>query len=257
MVYQRGLDAIVKCMENDAKGLAETLENIGKSFQEIPLSNGQRKPVISVMGEVFMRDNPYCSAYMVDRLEKFGAETLISGFSQFLVYFTIRYLRDSKWKGDYRGILKSKIQEFTQTMSANRITKAVYEMYDNKLDVSVNEMLDSSAPYIHRHYDGDPAVNLGTSVALAKRGVSGLANIIPFTCMPGSIVEAVSHKFKEDYNHIPTVHIAFDGQEDTSIELRLQAFMHQAYQYRDRHGYTEFSDSMKSHLEQQKNVVHT
>lgn len=254
-VYQRGLDAIVKCMENDAKGLAETLESIGKSFAEIPLTNGKRKPVISVMGEVFMRDNPFCSAFMVDRLEKFGAETLISGFSQFLVYFTIRYLRDSKWKGDYKGILKSKIQDFTQTMSAKRITKAVMEMYDNHFDVTVNEMLDSSAPYIHRHYDGDPAVNLGTSVALAKRGVSGLANIIPFTCMPGAIVEAVSHKFREDYNHIPAVHIAFDGQEDTSIDLRLQAFMHQAYQYRDQHGLTEFSPSMQEHLKNQPEFV--
>lgn len=250
-VYQRGLDAIVKCAENDAKGYPETLEQIGKSFAEIPLQNGKRKPVISVMGEVFMRDNPYCSAFMVDRLEKYGAETLISGFSQFLVYFTIRYLRDSKWKGDYRGVLKSKVQDFMQTMSSNRITRAVHEMYDNSLDVSVNEMLDSSAPYIHRHYDGDPAVNLGTSVALAKRGVSGLANIIPFTCMPGAIVEAVSHKFREDYNHIPAVHIAFDGQEDTSIDLRLQAFMHQAYQYRDQHGLTDFSPSMKEHFKNQ------
>ena len=64
---------------------------------------------------------------MIDRLEKFGAETLVSGFSQFLVYFTIRFLRDSKWKNDYKGILKSKIQEFTQNMSARKITKAVYE----------------------------------------------------------------------------------------------------------------------------------
>ena len=198
-----------------------------------------------------MRDNPFCSAFMIERLEKFGAETLVSGFAQFLVYFTIRYMRDSKWKGDYKGMLKSKIQEFTQTMSAKRITKAVYEMYDNKLDVSVNEMLDSCGPYIHRHYDGDPAVNLGTSVALAKRGVSGLANIIPFTCMPGTLVEAVSDRFKSDYNHIPIVHIAYDGQEDTSIDLRLQAFMHQAHQYRDHHGLTGISESMKNFMEYQ------
>jgi len=194
-VYQRGLDDIIRCMENDGKNLAETLEN------------------------------------------------------------TIRYLRDSKWKGDYKGILKSKIQEFTQNMSARRITKAVYEMYDNRLDVTVNEMLDSCGPYIHRHYDGDPAVNLGTSVALAKRGVSGLANIIPFTCMPGTVVEAVSDRFKTDYKHIPIVHIAYDGQEDTSIDLRLQAFMHQAYQYRDQHRLTGFSDSMQNQMDNQKEAV--
>ncbi len=235
-VYQRGLDEIVRCMENGGKNLPETLETIGRSFSEIPVSNGKRKPVVAILGEVFMRDNPFCSAHMVDRLEKFGAETLIAGLAQFLVYFTIRYLRDSRWKGDYRGILKSRIQEFSQTISEKKLVKAVHEMYDNKLDVSVNEMLDSSLPYIHRHYDGDPAVNLGSSVALAKRGVSGLANIIPFSCMPGTIVEAVSDPFKRDHNHIPVVHIAYDGQEDASIELRLQAFMHQAYQFSEEHG---------------------
>ena len=236
IVYQKGLDEIVRVMENGGKNLPETLEQIGRSFSEIPLTGEKRKPVVAVLGEVFMRDNPFCSAYMVDRLEKYGAETLIAGFSQFLVYFTIRYLRDSRWKGDYRGILQSRIQEFSQTISEKKLLKAVKEMYDHKLDVSVNEMLDSCLPYIHRHYDGDPAVNLGSSVALAKRGVAGLANIIPFTCMPGTIVESVSDSFRKDHRHIPIVHIAYDGQEDTSIELRLEAFMHQVRQFADDHG---------------------
>jgi predicted CoA-substrate-specific enzyme activase len=234
-VYQKGLDDLVLCMENDGKNLPETLATIGRSFSEIPISNGKRKPVVAVLGEVFMRDNPFCSAHMVDRLEKFGAETLIAGFAQFLVYFTTRYLRDSKWKGDYRGILKSRIQEFTQNISEKKLYRAVKDMYDTNLDVSVNEMLDSCLPYIHRHYDGDPAVNLGSSVALANRGVSGLANIIPFSCMPGTIVEAVSDSFRKDHKHMPVVHIAYDGQEDASIELRLQAFMHQAYQFAEEH----------------------
>ena len=158
-------------MENEGKNLPQTLERIGRSFSEIPVSNHKRKPVVAVLGEVFMRDNPFCSAHMVERLEKFGAETWIAGFSQFLVYFTIRYLRDSQWKGDYRGILQSRIQEFSQSFSEKKLLKAVKTMYDTNLEVSVNEMLDSSLPYIHRHYDGDPAVNLGILVyRLQKEG---------------------------------------------------------------------------------------
>jgi predicted nucleotide-binding protein (sugar kinase/HSP70/actin superfamily) len=243
-VYQEGLDRVVKCMENEGKDLAPTLESIGKSFAEIPIANGERKPVIAVLGEVFMRDNPFCSANMVDRLEKFGGETLIAGFAQFLVYFTIRYLRDSRWKGDYRGIFKSRIQEFSQTISERKLNRAIKDMYDSNLDITVNEMLDACGKYIHRHYDGDPAVNLGSSKLLVEKGVSGLANIIPFTCMPGTIVESVSEPFREDHNHIPIVHIAYDGQEDASIELRLQAFMHQAYQYRDQHNLRTFNPSL-------------
>ena len=236
MVYRRGLDQIVKCMENGAKELPAVVEQIGRSFTEIPISNGKRKPVIAVLGEIFMRDNPFCSAFLVDRLERFGAETWIAGFAEWLTYSTIRYTRDSRWKGDYKGILQSKIQEFMQNRSAAKIIKPVHHMFDHHLEVSVREMLDACGPYVHRHYDGDPAPNLGTSVVLAKRGISGIANIEPFTCMPGTVVSAVGGSFREDHNNIPMVVISYDGQEDTSIELRLQAFMHQAYQYAERHG---------------------
>lgn len=240
-VYRRGLEEIVKCMENGAKGLPAVVEQVGRSFSQIPISNGKRKPVIAVMGEIFMRDNPYCSGFLVDRLEKFGAETWIAGFAEWLAYSTIRYTRDSKWKGDYKGILQSKLQEYMQNRSAWKITKPVHHMFDNNLEVSVREMLDACGPYIHRHYDGDPAPNLGTCATLAKRGISGIANIEPFTCMPGTVVASVGGSFKQDHNNIPMVVIAYDGQEDTSIELRLQAFMHQAYQYADQHKLTDKS----------------
>ncbi len=248
-VYREGLDRLVSCFENGGRNIPEILENIGRSFHEIPISNGKRKPVIAVLGEIFMRDNAFCNGFLVDRLEKSGAETWMAGLSEWLVYSTIRYHRDSKWKGDYRGVLKSKIQELSQDISASRMIKRVRHLYDHHLEVSVREMLESCGPYIHRHYDGDPAPNLGTSVILAKRGISGIANIEPFTCMPGTVVNALSNRFRRDHHNIPMVGIAYDGQEDASIELRLQAFMHQAYQYRDRKGFTEFNQVLAGHFE--------
>jgi predicted CoA-substrate-specific enzyme activase len=245
-VYQQGLAELVKCMENGAKDLPETMERIGRSFVEIPLSNGKRKPVIAVMGEIFMRDNAFCSGNLVGRLEKFGAETLVAPFAEWLTYSTIRYTRDSKWKRDYKGIVKSKIQEYSQNMSARSITKAVHGMYDENLEVTVEEMLEACGPYIHRHYDGDPAPNLGSSVVLAHRGISGIANILPFTCMPGTLVASLSDSFRSDHKNIPMVNIAYDGQEDASIELRLQAFMHQAYQYGNQHDLLNFDS--ESHI---------
>jgi hypothetical protein len=63
--------------------------------------------------------------------------------------------------------------------------------------------------------------------------------------MPGTVVASVSHKFKKDHNELPYVSIAYDGQEDSSIDLRLQAFMHQAKEYAARQGYDR---SEKWHL---------
>jgi predicted nucleotide-binding protein (sugar kinase/HSP70/actin superfamily) len=235
-VYQKALADLVTCMENGGDTLIDTLARIAHSFTEIPLSNGSRKPVIAIVGEIFMRDNAFCSGHLVERLERFGAETWIAPFAEWLSYSTIRYTRDSKWKGDFKGVIKSKIQEFSQETSARKIAKQFHGLFDEDKEVAVKDMLNACGPYVHRHYDGDPALNLGTSAILADKGISGIANILPFTCMPGTLVTSVSDQLRKDKGGIPYVSIAYDGQEDASIELRLQAFMHQAYQYAEQKG---------------------
>ncbi len=241
-VYKEALDNVVKSLETGSKDLADVLHQAALRFDQIAISNGERKPVIVIVGEIFMRDNAFCSGFLVDRLQKFGAETFMSPFSEWLSYSTYRYTRDSLWKGDYKGVLKSKIQEFSQNISASKLHKAVKGHFDEDKDISVKEMLNSCGNYIHKHYDGDPALNLGSSVQLAQKNVSGIVNLLPFMCMPGTVVASVSHKFKKDNNELPYVSIAYDGQEDASIDLRLQAFMHQAKEYGKRHGYNKMEN---------------
>ncbi|MCK7530436.1 MAG: hypothetical protein MZV63_05030 [Marinilabiliales bacterium] len=69
------------------------------------------------------------------------------------------------------------------------------------------------------------------SAALAKRGVSGMAAILPFTCMPGTLVASVSDSFRKDHNNIPFINIAYDGQDTVSLDTRLQAFVFQVKEY--------------------------
>jgi len=233
-VYQEALQAVIRSVENGAKDLTDVMESNLRKFRNIPLMDGLRKPVIAIVGEIFMRDNSFCNGHVLERLEQYGAETFIAPFSEWLIYSTYRYTRDSKWKGSYKGILKSKIQEYSQNISARRLHKLAHGYFDETKDIQVEEMLDMCGPYIHRHYDGDPALNLGNSSALFDQGIAGITNILPFTCMPGTVVSAVSDKFKRDHDSIPYISIAYDGQEDTAIDMRLQAFMHQAKEYASR-----------------------
>jgi predicted nucleotide-binding protein (sugar kinase/HSP70/actin superfamily) len=235
-VYKECLDAVVKSVEQGTGDLADVLGACGKKFEAIALDKSVKKPVIAIVGEIFMRDNAFCSGFLVDRLEKYGAETFIAPFSEWLTYSTLRYTRDSLWKNDYKGVVKSKIQAYSQKVSANKLQKAVHGIFDEEREVHVKDMLASCAPYIHRHYDGDPALNIGSSVILYETGISGITNILPFTCMPGTVVSAVSRQFKKDHGDIPYLSIPYDGQEDTAIELRMQAFMHQAREYAKQHG---------------------
>jgi predicted nucleotide-binding protein (sugar kinase/HSP70/actin superfamily) len=230
-VYDFWLDRVIKSLETGAKGLPDVIEKAGKAFTEIPISNGQRRPVIAIVGETFMRDNPYCSGYLVEKLEALGAETLMAPFGEWLIYSSYRYGRDSIWKGDLKGLFKAKLQTFAQHYTESKLKNRVKGIIDVERDIELKDMIQRSAPYIHKDYDGDPVVAIGSASKLVDTNISGVVYIMPFTCMPGTLVASLSTDFRKDHKNIPWENIAYDGQEDSSVDIRLQAFMHQAKEY--------------------------
>ena len=92
-------------------------------------------------------------------------------------------------------------------------------------------MLSLCNKYVNQFYDGDPAIAIGTSIALTQRGISGIAAILPFTCMPGTLVASVSDTFRKDHDNIPFINLAYDGQDSVSLDTRLQAFVFQVKEF--------------------------
>jgi predicted nucleotide-binding protein (sugar kinase/HSP70/actin superfamily) len=178
-----------------------------------------------------MRDNPFCSGFLVDKLEALGAETVMAPFGEWLIYSSYRYWRDSLWKGDIKGLFKSKLQEFAQHYTESKLRNRVKTIVDIERDVELKEMFRRSAPYVHKDYDGDPVIAIGSASKLVETKISGIVYIMPFTCMPGTLVASVTTDFRKDHNNIPWENVPYDGQEDTSIDIRLQAFMYQAKEY--------------------------
>jgi predicted nucleotide-binding protein (sugar kinase/HSP70/actin superfamily) len=186
-----------------------------------------------------MRDNAFCSGQIVKRLEELGAETLMAPFAEWLSYSTYRYTRDSKWKKDTKGFVRSKIQGILQHYLEINLQNTVKKLTPIGPMVRVEDMLQHCDRYIHHDYDGDPPLSLGTADILSNGYISGVVNILPFTCMPGTLNTSVSDLFKRDHDHFPWENFAYDGQEETSMESRLQAFMHQAREYCNRKSLNE------------------
>lgn len=230
-LYQDSLRKIEQCIESGTKGLRSLLVKTASDFMAVKVDKSRRKPVVSVLGEIFMRDNAPCNGNIANRLEDLGVEVLIGPFSEWITYSTYRYTRDSKWKNDRKGILKSMIQGLGQEAIVNYLLRGIRKFIDHEKDVTLHDMLKLCNTYVNEFYDGDPPIALGSSVALAGKGVSGIAAILPFTCMPGTLIAAVSDPFRKDHNNIPFINIAYDGQDSVSLETRLQAFVFQVKEY--------------------------
>ena len=230
-LYEDSLHRLERCIEKGAKGLHKVLTAIASDFMAIKVDKSVRRPVVAIIGEIFMRDNAGCNGNIANRLEDLGAEVVIGPFSEWIYYSTHRFTRDSRWKNDTKGIIKSKIQGIGQDIIANSLLKGIKKLTDHEKDVSLHDMLKLCNTYVNEFYDGDPPIAMGTSVALTKRGVSGFAAILPFTCMPGTLVASLSDSFRKDHNNIPYINIAYDGQDSVSLDTRLQAFVFQVKEY--------------------------
>lgn len=229
--YRKALDDIARCIESGKGSLHGLLKELTGNFKEIPVDKTFRKPVVTVIGEIFMRDNPFCSGYLVQKLEALGVETLIAPFSEWVEYSTYRYTRDSIWKNSLKGYLKSKLQKVTQEISAAVLLNDLKEYIDHEKEVPLHEMLTLCGPYVHKDYDGDPPIALGTVAHQVHHGISGVANILPFTCMPGTIISSVSDMLRKEHGNIPWINIAYDGQDTGQLDTRLQAFVFQVKEF--------------------------
>ena len=230
-VYHAAIKKVENCIENNSRGLRGVLVGIANEFMAIKADRSRRRPVVAVLGEIYMRDNAGCNGNISNRLEALGAEVVIGPFSEWITYSTHRYGRDSKWKNDKKGLIKSKIQGIGQEVIVDYLLRGIHKYTDTTKDVSLHEILKLSNRYVSEFYDGDPPIAMGSSAALAERGVSGIAAILPFTCMPGTLVASVSDSFRKDHNNIPFLNIPYDGQDTVSLETRLQAFMFQVKEY--------------------------
>ncbi|MCJ7447069.1 MAG: acyl-CoA dehydratase activase [Bacteroidales bacterium] len=230
-LYWESYEKLEKCIEKGSKGLTKLLERIASDFRAIKVDKSERKPVVAIIGEIFMRDNAGCNGNIANRLEDLGVEVVIGPFSEWIYYSTYRFTRDSRWKNDKMGVIKSKIQGLGQDVIAYSLLKNIKKFTDHEKDVSLHDMLSMCDTYVNKYYDGDPPIAIGTSVALYDRGVSGLAAILPFTCMPGTLVASVSDTYRKDHENIPFINIAYDGQDSVSLDTRLQAFVFQVKEY--------------------------
>ncbi len=117
-LYQDAIHRLERCIEKGARGLHKVLAGIATDFMAIKVDKSVRKPVVAIIGEIFMRDNSGCNGNIANRLEDLGVEVVIGPFSEWIYYSTYRFTRDSKWKGDTKGIIKSKIQGIGQDVIA-------------------------------------------------------------------------------------------------------------------------------------------
>ena len=108
--------------------------------------------------------------------------------------------------------------------------------FASRPEPGIKEVLDAARPYLPPEGAvGEMVLNVGNVPCLARRGVDGIIDISPFTCMNGIVAEAIYPRVSADLANLPVRNLYFDGTA-ADLDLELGVFMEMARAYRRHAG---------------------
>ncbi|MBU1782734.1 CoA activase [bacterium] len=231
-VYQECLQKIFNTLVHSGD-ICQTMKDIREAFSQIP-TKYQEKPVIGIVGEAFVRETPFSNNYIVQQIEKLGGEVWLAPLSEWFYYLNFTRKRRELHKKDFHSYFVSLKNNLFQRFTDHQIKKNLKGFIRNYDHSRIEEIVELGSPYIHPSFEGEAILSIGKSRDFFYKGLSGIINVMPFTCMPSTIVNSIYKKFREDHDNIPSLSLAYDGQEETNTLVRLEAFLYQAKQYKKK-----------------------
>jgi len=205
-------------------------------FREVKLRPDRHKPLIGIVGEIFCRLNPFSNQDLVRRLEELGAEAWIAGFGEWVWYTNaeeFRLLGLRRQLVSRRG-LAAYIRRKVQRRDEEVLLAPFASEFAGRHDPPIEEVLRAAQPYLPpRGAIGEMVLNVGNLPCMARRGVDGVIDISPFTCMNGIVSEAIYPRVSADLGGLPVRSLYFDGTV-TDLDSELVIFLEMACAYRRR-----------------------
>jgi predicted nucleotide-binding protein (sugar kinase/HSP70/actin superfamily) len=232
----------------EERRLAESLRQVVDEYGALKVDRSELKPVIGIVGEIYVRSHEFSNTNVIRQLEWLGAECDLASFREWMYYINWTRARDMRIDWDLRGyfvnLLKDQTQRWLERRVARMLAGLTRDLGDDGRPVHLREhpierTLAGGNLYLDDTFEGEAILSVGKAVEYYHQSASGIVNVMPFTCMPGTIVTGILKRMRKDHADIPVLSLAYDGQREASMLNRLEAFVHQARQFeRKRRGTT-------------------
>ncbi len=204
------------------------------AFRKIPVSKPGGRPVIGVVGEIYVRSNRFSNEGLVKKLEALGAEVRMPTISEWIYYTNFCSKRKSKDRREWGDFFRTLTNNFFQ----HKDEKKLENIFNGDLrcghEPKLDYILDNAKGYIHDSFEGEAVLSVGKAIDYISHGAHGIVNAMPFTCMPGTVVNAVLKRLRENNDNIPYLNMVYEGAEDSNSMTRMEAFVHQAREFMER-----------------------
>lgn len=223
-VYLKAIEEMEKAIE-DGKDVFFALEKCINDFSKIETLKIE-KPLVGVVGEIYVRLDPYANDDVIKTIEKCGGEAWVSPISEWIWYADFM----ARWRARIRRNLKDLLITFLKNKFFKGIERKIYEItreiIGDRKEPDIEEIMKKAAEFFPVNFGTESPLTIGRAIIFKEQGAKAVVNVSPFTCMPGNISQAIFQKISEDIG-IPVINMFYDGQrgENKKLEIFLRNFL--------------------------------
>lgn len=170
-------------------------------------------PTVAVVGEIYVRLDPFANDHLVRRLEQRGLRVLFAPFTEWLEYTThlgeLRIRAGKPASGD--DPLGTPLKGLIQRVTSGVLHRIAAEALGWGPRSTVEDALEASRPYIDPRLEGEAVLTLGGPLHEQEAGrIHGVVLVGPHECMPSKVAEAQYGKVVET-RPMPYLVVAVSG----------------------------------------------
>jgi predicted CoA-substrate-specific enzyme activase len=228
-VYGKCVRRWVEAVEKRGRlsDMVRLFEQFADEFAAVKLNNNVRKPRIGIVGEIYVRNHPFANLNIISRLEELGAACDLASLAEWIYYTNFTRSKMARRRKQIRSLLTNAIQDFFQHRIERTLAQPMEKRFGRLAELPVEHVIELAKPYLDASFEGEAILSIGKIVEYHKDGFGGVVNVMPFTCMPSTIVSTQTRRLSADCNEMPILNLSFDGQEDVTLTTRLEAFVEQ------------------------------
>lgn len=228
-IHRQAILNAAQSITGGSEDICKVLQDELEKFLNVKKEHG-KKPLVGIVGEIYIRSNRFSNDSLVKRVEKMGGEVWLAPGSEWIAYVNQMNKKKSVKNSSISNFINILLTQYIQNKDEHMMEKIFERYLKYGKEPKVRGILEKASPYIDESFEGEAILSVGKSIDFIEKGTSGIINAMPFTCMPGTISSAIMRLIQNRFD-IPVINIAYDGQGLTNIMTRLEAFMHQVKEH--------------------------
>lgn len=183
---------------------------------------GPARPLVGVVGEIYVRCNGYSNGEVIRAVEDAGGEAWLAPIGEWILYTSVNSRReamDGTNEFNPVALAMTYLKDRFLHSEEHRIYGIGDPFLADRREPPLRQVFDAASSYIPVEFAGEAILTIGRAILFARQGASMVVNCSPFGCMPGTLTTACLQEV-QGRTGIPMVGMFYDGDLDLNDRVR-------------------------------------